>query len=160
MVGSAADRAARDEQLLDEDVEERLVRGKRQHGQIGVQAVDDVRLVRVVFRLRALRADELHDLVLALARDVAVADEHVQILELFVGLERFGHVVIQKHLELRHEVRAREDVQRVERFLLLFFFHIGRKLEALGDHLLLQLLFELLDFHTFLPITTQSHQHT
>ena len=159
MVGSAADRAARDEELLDEDVEERLVRGKRQHGQIGVQAVDDVRLVRVVFRLRALRADELHDLVLALARNVAVADEHVQIPQLFVGLERFGHVVIQKHLELRHEVRAREDVQRVERFLLLFF-HIGRKLEALGDHLLLQLLFELLDFHTFLTITTQSHQHT
>lgn len=45
----------------------RLVRGQRQHDEVGVQAVNDVALVGVIALLHALVPDELDDLVLALS---------------------------------------------------------------------------------------------
>ena len=111
MIGSAADGTAGDEELLHENVEEGLVRRQGQHREIGIQSVDDVGLVRRILRLRALRPNELHYLVLSLARHIAVADDHVEILERGVRLQSAGHVVVQKHLQVTHEVRSGKDIQ-------------------------------------------------
>ena len=49
-----------------------------------------------------------------------------------------------------HEVCSRENVQRVERLLLLL--DVRRKGEAFGDHVLLQLLLDALDLDALLSV--------
>lgn len=67
------------EDVLAQDAEVRLVRREREHDQVRVEAVDDVLRVRVVRRVAALAADEVHDLVLALARDGRVRDDDLHL---------------------------------------------------------------------------------
>lgn len=54
------------------------MRGEPEHDEVRVQAVQDVVLVRVVPRLGALPAHEVHDLVLSLARLAGVRQYHLE----------------------------------------------------------------------------------
>ena len=76
----SADGTSRREELLHEDEEVGLVRGQREHTQVGVESVDNVALRGGVVGLGSLRADEFHDLVFALAGNVAVAHDHIEIV--------------------------------------------------------------------------------
>ena len=65
-------------ELLPDDGEIRLVRGQPQHDEIGVSAAEDVLGVGVVIGLGPLLADVVHDLVLSLAGDVGVTQNHLK----------------------------------------------------------------------------------
>ena len=115
--GAAAALAARLHDLS-EDVEVRLVRGEPQHDEVGVQAVEDVAGVGVVPRLRALRPHELHDLVLSLAGDGGVAEDHLEPAPARVQREALVHVVPQPVRQTGHEGGSRRDDVVVEHLLL------------------------------------------
>ena len=55
----------------------RLVRCKPEHDEIGVGAAQDVMSVGIVIGLSALPPDEVHDLVLALARNIGVRENYL-----------------------------------------------------------------------------------
>ena len=72
-----------------DDGEVRLVGGEPEHDEVGVGAAQDVVRVGVVVGLRALPPDEVHDLVLALARHVGVRQHH---------LTKRGHMLVNKQV--------------------------------------------------------------
>ena len=63
------------------DGEVRLVRRKPEHDEIGVGAAQDVMRVGIVIGLGALSTDEVHDLVLALARNIGIRENHLRKLD-------------------------------------------------------------------------------
>eukprot|EP00968_Pinguiococcus_pyrenoidosus_P005029 scaffold327_cov257-Pinguiococcus_pyrenoidosus.AAC.6 len=100
--------------------------------------MQDVPLIRVVARQAPLRADEVHDLVLALARLVGVAEDHLDVLPRRMPIAPLQHVEAQEARQLGHEARARRNHIGVPRPLGL-----GRQLEAVRQHLLAHLLHRL-----------------
>ena len=60
------------------DGEVRLVRRKPEHDEIGVGAAQDVMRVGIVIGLGALPPDEVHDLVLALARNIGIRENYLR----------------------------------------------------------------------------------
>ena len=63
---------------LAQDGEVRLVRREPEHDEIGVGAAQDVMRVGIVIGLGALPPDEVHDLVLALARNIGIRENYLK----------------------------------------------------------------------------------
>ena len=66
---------------LKENIKIRLVGGQRKHDQVRVQTVDAVRGERVVVALLPLSTDEVHYLVLALARSLRITKNNREVCE-------------------------------------------------------------------------------
>ena len=58
----------------------RLVGCETQEDKIGIQAVDAVGGIRVILRIRTLRSDEVHDLVLTFTWDRGVTNDNLKVL--------------------------------------------------------------------------------
>ena len=71
--------------LLPQYVEVGLVRGQRQHDEVGIQPVQDVDEVGIVVGLRPLEADVGHDLVLPLPGDGGIAEDDADVPPRLVG---------------------------------------------------------------------------
>lgn len=67
------------EDVLPQHLEVRLVRCEREHDQIGIETVDDVFRVGIVFAGDALTANKVHDLVFSFAGDGGVRDDDFQL---------------------------------------------------------------------------------
>ena len=129
--------------VLAEDREVRLVRRQRQHDEVGVEAVEAVARVRLVAGLQPLQPDELHDLVLALAGDRAVGEDHLDPLPARVRRDLLVRERAEEDGEAVHERRARRDHVGIERPALALRRHrapLGRPLGAQPLLLLLLLL--------------------
>ena len=118
---------------LAQEAKVRLVRDQREHDEIGVEAVEAVRLVRVPSGLAPRPPDVFHDLVLALAADLVAGEDHgcflpqrvLRLLLLDVEPEVLG--------EAGHEGCAGGDAVGVEGLALGLGLTLG---ERLGAHLL------------------------
>ena len=65
-------------ELLPYDGEVRLVSCKPEHDKIGVGAAQDVMRVGIVIGLSPLPPDEVHDLVLSLARNICIRENYLR----------------------------------------------------------------------------------
>jgi hypothetical protein len=83
-----------------------------------------------------LHADELHDLVLALARHVVAAVNDAQLLPFRVARELVAHEEAQVAMQAHHEGRSRRNAVRVEEALgwelLADAARLGLRLRARG----------------------------
>ncbi len=70
-----------------------LVGGEREHDEIGVEAVDDVFGVGIVFGMRALTTDVFHDLVLSFTGYAGIRDDDLNILPARVGVDLLSYPV-------------------------------------------------------------------
>eukprot|EP00047_Mylnosiga_fluctuans_P011955 m.23935 g.23935 ORF g.23935 m.23935 type:complete len:497 (-) comp3950_c0_seq2:77-1567(-) len=124
--GRLLERLAAEGDLLAQQAEVRLVRRQAQHNQVGIEAVEAVAREGVVVGPLLLRADEVHDLVLALAGHLVAGEDDTDALPVLI----VGHLAVQEALQLllqaHHELRARGD-------------RVGVKLALCGNTLGLQL---------------------
>ncbi len=130
-----------EEHILTKNAEVRLVGGKTKHDEIGVQPVDDVPGVGVMLGRVALRAHEVHDLVLTLAGNGGIRDEDLHLGPRGVRVELVRTPIPQACGEDVHEGGARSDGVGIERFL---DNNLDRLLGGVAALFLLQHLEELL----------------
>ncbi|KAH3671838.1 hypothetical protein OGAPHI_000024 [Ogataea philodendri] len=93
--------------IFTKHTEMRLVSSETQENQIGVQSVNTMGGVWVVFRVRSLRSDEIHDLVLAFSRNSGIADYNLQASPSRIRGQFVGHPVAQRPCKNIHERSAR-----------------------------------------------------
>ncbi|KAK4130897.1 hypothetical protein BT67DRAFT_205159 [Trichocladium antarcticum] len=101
--------AVLEEDIFTENAEVGFVGGKAQHDQIGVQAIDDMTGVGVMLGRVALRADEVHNLVFALAGDGGIRNDDLHLGPRRVRVELVGAPVAQTGGEDLHERSAGGD---------------------------------------------------
>eukprot|EP00968_Pinguiococcus_pyrenoidosus_P020109 scaffold2286_cov240-Pinguiococcus_pyrenoidosus.AAC.12 len=119
-----------------EQREVRLMGHQAQHDQVGIRAVHAVSRVWVVRRMLLELPHELHDLVLALPRDVRSAEDHGQVSPERILLELLPHEELDDLSHADHERGAGRDAVRVEviRFVheaIAALLRLGHRLHAI-----------------------------
>ena len=107
--GPARAALAAEDDLLTQQHDRRRVRRKREHNEIGVEAVDAVPTGTL-----ASRSNMLCDFVLALSRAVRARKDHAQAAPQRVVLDLVADKVAKVYRDSRHELGARSDAIRVE----------------------------------------------
>ena len=108
--------------LLAEEAKVRFVGNESEHDEVRVEAVEAVPNVLRVPRLHFRRADIVHDLVLALARDVVPGVNHFHALPQRVFAKLLCDEVVEVLRELLHKFRPRRDAVRVEDLVVINVF--------------------------------------
>lgn len=108
----------RSDDYLSDDVESRLMRSQAEHDQIRICPIDAVALVGVVGCRGAFLPDELHDLVLPLARTVGIREDDSQVAPQSMPRESTLHVCSDCLCHIVEEGSAWSNDIGVEAFLI------------------------------------------
>ena len=111
---------------LADDVKPGFVSRESEHDEVRISSVDAVGLVGVVGQRSPFLPDELHDLVLALARATGVREDYRQVLPVPVAPYSFLHVVPDCLSHVAQEGSARGYQVRVERGFVDVGFDFAR----------------------------------
>ena len=114
-----------EEDVLSENAEMGFMSCKTEHNKIGIQTIHDVPGVWVILGIRALRSNELHDLVLTFTRYTGVRDDDLKVSPRWICVELPLAPVANRLSKNEHKGRARRDDIAIPGLLDDFLFRVG-----------------------------------